>query len=30
VALILGALGAMATAAYIGYDHCKVTKTCGF
>lgn len=29
VALILGALGAMATAAYIGYDHCKATKTCG-
>lgn len=30
VALILGALGALATAAYVGWDHCKVTKTCGF
>ena len=29
IALILGALGAMATAAYIGYDHCKATKSCG-
>lgn len=29
-ALIVCALGAMAVAAYVGYDHCKATKTCGF
>lgn len=29
-ALIAGALIAMAVAAYVGWDHCKVTKTCGF
>lgn len=29
VALILGAIGAMATAAYVGWDHCRVTKSCG-
>jgi hypothetical protein len=28
--LITGALGGMVAIAYYGYEHCKVTKECGF
>lgn len=28
--LIICALAGLGVAAYIGWDHCKVTKTCGF
>jgi len=28
--LIVGALGGLGAAAYVGWDHCKVTKSCGF
>lgn len=30
VVLILAALGGMGYMAYLGYDHCKAAKTCGF
>lgn len=30
VVLILAALGALAYMAYLGYDHCKATKSCGY
>lgn len=29
-ALIVACLGGMGYMAYLGYDHCKATKTCGF